>query len=364
MRILILGFAKIKFMPYANFYLENIDLQKNDVDFIYWNRDLMHEDLIKFDKRINFIEFRELIDDSSRKLNKLIHFYKYRKLVKAVLSAQKYDVIISLHTLPGLLILDKLKKFYKGKYIVDYRDSTYENNRYFGKLIKSLALNAKIVFVSSDAFRRYLPVTGVDILTSHNLLTDSLKFRDYRKANYQTYGRIRISFWGRIRHYQHNILMINRLANDPRFELHYYGREFEMGDALRKYIRENNITNVFLHGEYEPHERYDFACKTDIIHNSYFDNNTMLAMGNKYYDGIIFRIPQLCMTESYMAERCLNKGVGFAFDPHDSNYADKIYKAYKAIDFNEFDANCDKELQAVLHEYHIGSSRIRLMLNS
>lgn len=364
MRILILGFAKVKFMPYANFYLENINLQKNDVDFIYWNRDLKHEDLSKFDKRINFIEFRETIDDSSRKFRKITHFYKYRKFVKDILSSRKYDIIISLHTLPGLLVLDKLKKNYGGKYIIDYRDSTFESNKYFGKLIKILARNAKLVFVSSDAFRRYLPSTGVDILTSHNLLTDSLYHRDDRKTRYIKNDKIRISFWGRIRHYQHNIMMINRLANDPRFELHYYGREFEMGDALRKYLKEHHISNVFLHGEYEPCERYDFACKTDIIHNSYYDNNMMLAMGNKYYDGIIFRIPLLCMSGSYMAERCTKRGVGFAFDPHDLNYADEIYQAYKKTDFNEFDANCDKELQNVLDEYRTGCSRIQSIFNN
>ena len=31
MKILILGFSKIKYMPYLNVYLENIDRVKNDV---------------------------------------------------------------------------------------------------------------------------------------------------------------------------------------------------------------------------------------------------------------------------------------------------------------------------------------------
>ena len=44
MKILIMGFSKIKYMPYINFYLGNIDVAANDVHLLYWNRDLMPED--------------------------------------------------------------------------------------------------------------------------------------------------------------------------------------------------------------------------------------------------------------------------------------------------------------------------------
>ena len=39
MKILIIGFSKIKYMPYVNFYLDNIDLSKNEVHLIFWNKD-------------------------------------------------------------------------------------------------------------------------------------------------------------------------------------------------------------------------------------------------------------------------------------------------------------------------------------
>ena len=44
MKILIIGFGKIKFMPYMNFYLDNIDKNANEVHLLYWNRDLREED--------------------------------------------------------------------------------------------------------------------------------------------------------------------------------------------------------------------------------------------------------------------------------------------------------------------------------
>lgn len=39
MKILIIGFSKIKYMPYVNFHLDNIDLSKNEVHLIFWNKD-------------------------------------------------------------------------------------------------------------------------------------------------------------------------------------------------------------------------------------------------------------------------------------------------------------------------------------
>ena len=49
MRILLVGFAKIKYMPYVNFYLDSIDRERHEVHLIYWNRDLKDEDLSKYE---------------------------------------------------------------------------------------------------------------------------------------------------------------------------------------------------------------------------------------------------------------------------------------------------------------------------
>ena len=39
MRILIIGPGKMKYMPYAHFYLDNIDRNVHDTHVAYWNRD-------------------------------------------------------------------------------------------------------------------------------------------------------------------------------------------------------------------------------------------------------------------------------------------------------------------------------------
>ena len=123
MKILLLGFAKLKFMPYAKFYLEQIDRHRHDVHLVYWNRDLKDEDASAF-SGIKLHEFRCLLSDAVPKREKLSSFWAYRKFVKSILDTNEFDFIISLHTLPGLTMLDVLLRKYRGRYILDYLRST------------------------------------------------------------------------------------------------------------------------------------------------------------------------------------------------------------------------------------------------
>ena len=64
MKILIIGFAKIKYMPYLNLYLDNIDTNKNDVHILYWNRDLQKEDVSHI-KNVTLHEFKCYQEDDA-----------------------------------------------------------------------------------------------------------------------------------------------------------------------------------------------------------------------------------------------------------------------------------------------------------
>ena len=78
MKILIIGFAKIKYMPYMNMYLNNIDTEKNDVHILYWNRDLKEEDTSKL-KNVTLHEFKCYQEDDVSKISKITSFVKFRK---------------------------------------------------------------------------------------------------------------------------------------------------------------------------------------------------------------------------------------------------------------------------------------------
>ncbi len=341
MKILIIGFAKIKYMPYLDLYLENLDRVKNDIHLVYWNRDLKEECLEKTDG-ITLHEFVSYQEDDVAKLSKLENFKKFRDYAVSVLK-EGFDFVIALHSLPGVLLSKELVSDYKNKYIFDYRDFTYENFLPYKSVIHTLVKNSYKTFVSSDAFRAFLP-DNKKIHTSHNASQRDLENEKNLKKNESE--KIRIAFWGFIREEKTNLQIIKKLANDERFELHYYGREQEICKKLKDYTREN-AANVYFHGEYNPEQINDFVKNTDLIHNIYGGSNMNLAVSNKYYDGLIYRIPQLVMKGTYMSVLVNNTGIGQAINLADDDFADKIFDYFKSLDRKTFENNCRETLAKV-----------------
>lgn len=362
MKILLMGFAKMKYMPYLRFYFDHIDQTRHEVHILYWNRDGREEDLSAY-AGATFHEFRCEQRDDAAKASKITSFVKYRGFAKKVIKRERFDRIFALHTMPAVLAAGVLTRQYKNKFVFDYRDVTYEKFPPFKRLIAGLVRASFATFVSSDGFRAYLPQDCKQkILTSHNLLLDSLSHREEREQHGTPSAQIRIGFWGFVRNEELNREIIKKLANDPRFALHYYGREQRVAENLKAFVAEQAIKNVFFHGEYRPEQRYEFARVTDVIHNIYCDANMMLAVSNKYYDGLIFRIPQICMVGSVMGENAMRAGVGAVCDPYREDFAQELYRICTAFDPASLRAGCDAELSRVMEEYNRGTAVIESML--
>lgn len=362
MKLLIVGPSKLKYMPYARFYLDNIDCEKNEVHLSFWNRDLKSEDVSSY-KSVILHKFEKFSDNNDSVIAKIIGYKCYRRFLKNILRSFQFDFIIVLCSNSGVIIYDELKSHFKNRFILDYRDSTYESRvRVFGRAVKNLCRMSTATFVSSDAFRRFLPEDcGAKIHVSHNLLEDSLAHREYEKT---LSNRIRLSFWGFIRHYDVNKSLIDRISSDERFELHYYGREQKDALDLKYYSESIGATNIFFHGEYNPEDRYRFVKETDLIHNIYDgkNENMAMAMANKYYDSIIFRIPQVCQTGSFMGEMALSHSVGLVADPASPDFCDVVYTYYTSLNPMSFNDACDAELERILTEYKRGVEIIRNLM--
>lgn len=359
MKILLIGFTKIAYMPYMHFYIDELKKNKCEIDIVYWKRDTKEDTDAPNDVSTYMFQFEQ--EDSLPLIKKMKGFLKYRKYTKAVLKKNKYDLVIVLHSTPGVLLFDLLQKQYRGKYILDYRDFTYENIIVYKKIIDKLVKNSICTFTSSDAYRKYLPKCN-NIYTSHNLLIRDIDDRKPSIDMDKNHKPIKIRFWGFIRHENINTQIIKKLANDTRFELHYHGREEETAKILKEYCSKNTIKNVFFHGEYKPQDRLKFAKDTHLLHNMYEnDTKTINAMGNKYYDGIIFRIPQLCTEGSFMGSTVNKNKIGMTFNPYEEEFANNVYSFYKSINNEEFIKNCDLTLADIVEEYEKG---IRIIENS
>lgn len=355
MKILLLGFGKIAYMPYMHLYLDCL----KDVDFelIYWDRDgkLDAELPTKIKKAY---KFEKHLEEQLPFLRKLKYFYGYRRFALNIFKHNRYDKVIVLHTTPGLTLLDYLSRKYKGKYLLDFRDVSYEYIPIYRKIVSRLAENSHMTLVSSDAFRKFLP-KNLPIYTVHNYLSNSLNYRGVRTKQPRQREVLRLSYWGLVRQVGTNKKIMDALGNDPRFEIHYYGRMQQDGRDMQQYADAKRYQNVYFHGSYMPEDRYEFAANTDLIHNVYdVDNTTGNAMGNKYYDGIIFKIPQICMSKSYMGEMVEKNQLGVSIDFLEENVADKIWEYYHSIQWGEFEKTCDAILDEVMQEQNFTKEKI------
>ena len=348
MKILILGFTKIKYMPYLNMYLNQLNTKEDEVHLLYWSRDDKAD--LNVPNGVVGHKFDICMEDTIPLGKKLPIIYKYRKYARNIIKNLNPDYIIVLHSTTAYTIKDYLVKKYKKRYLFDYRDLTYEKRfKFYGNAIKQIAENAYATFTSSDGFREVLPRENV--YTSHNVRPDAVELHLKSKVkNYNKEKPIRLAFWGLLRHYDINEQIIKSLGKDDRFEIHYYGRaQGRMLELMED--SKNKYNNFYFHGEYTPDELPEIANKTDIIMNIYDKIGTIeFAMGNKYYDGITFCLPQLCTKDTYMGEKCMESGVGLACNPYNQNFADEIYSYYNNLDRTNFVEDCSKELRRIVDQ--------------
>ncbi len=345
MKVLLLGFVRIAHMPYMYDYVSLLG-GKHELHLISWNRNGKEDAPVPEGVSRSFV-FEDHIEDADPIQKKLPHFARFRKFALGVIESEEYDRIVVLHSTPGITILDQLDGRYRGKYVLDYRDVSHENFGFYRRLILKLSQNAGLVLASSPSYLKFLSNAG-GVFLKHNLLKAPYKHRG--EEDYRCFDTpIRVRYWGMIRHERANRAMIDALGGDSRFELHYNGREEEVAIRLKGYAKQRGYRNVFFHGPYYPDERTAFASETDIVHNVYEnDFVTVGAMGNKYYDALQFRLPQICTKGSIMGDEVEAKGLGLAVDYESESLADAIANYFGGIDLVKFSASCADELASVL----------------
>ena len=165
MKILIIGFAKIAYMPYINMYSRMV-CDRNIVHVICWNRD--HEKDVELENcTIHRFQADQL--DEVAKWTKIGNFLAFKEYVARKLKDIKPDKIVILSTLPAATLSPILIRRYKERYIFDYRDQIYERFRIFKAVVNCLKENSYATFISSDAFREVFNNQS-KLYTTHNIL--------------------------------------------------------------------------------------------------------------------------------------------------------------------------------------------------
>ena len=346
--------GNIEYCPYVDKYIYALNNSSINYEILYWNRDLLEKNNV-----YNNQSFEHSIDNSKSKNFKIIDFFMFRNWLMRKLKLKKYKKIIILDTLSGILISGFLKKNYYKKYIFDIRDYTYEDNKCFFNLEKNIIEKSFFTCISSEGFKEFLPRKHEYIL-AHNFNYNDVvqKSNGFEKKKYGE--SINIVWIGSVRYFYHQIKIINNLKNDERFNIIFHGSGPDL-KRLISYCESNDIKNVLFTGRYKNNGKRDLLSNADILLNSYDINvgkEVKYAISNKYYDGIIYKIPQLVEVGTYKQELVEDKLIGIGIDVNNTSFADKLLDYYYSIDVSKFNNSCIEELNTVIEEDRIYQEKI------
>lgn len=343
--------------PYLDKYTDILQEQNENYEVIFWNRKDKKEQY-----PLHHLCYAKASSYSKHPIFKIRDFLQFSKWVKGVINKRKYDKLIILSTLSGIFIAKTLLKNYRGKYIFDIRDYSYESIRPFYKLEESLIKNSYFTCISSEGFKKFLPQNHSYVMV-HNFNYNDIEFRRKFKRK-EKKSSINIVFNGAMRYFEHQSQIISKIKNDNRFNMIYHGTGPEL-EMFKNHCKENNINNVKFTGTYKNPDKYKLLEDADILNNSYGTKKTMeikYAVSNKYYDGLVFSIPQLVEVGTFKQTKVEDADVGVGFDVHDEGFADKLYNYYFEIDEEKFNDSCDEELKQILEEDKEYLKRIRAFI--
>lgn len=339
MKVCIIAFANLRITPYINNYIDLMKKNNIEFDIILWNRELADEKEIdgctiySYDKRQ---------DETRNLLVKVIPMLSYGAFVKKVLRKNKYDTVIVLTSLLGVLLESYLSKKYLKRYIFDIRDYSYEHIKWYYNKMDSLMKNSALNIISSKEFMNFLPKREYRVI--HNCNFEEIPQNTLKKNT----GTLRVVFAGVIRYFNEHKKFLDKIKNDNRFIFSFHGNGAD-AEKLQNYCIEEDFKNVEFHGKFSPSEKEDIIENTDLIFNAYGNDNMSIKhlMSNKYYDSIYYKKPLLVNPDTAMAES--SKGIAFECD-YEGDTASKLLKWYDDIDVNEFNCTCENYLKKAIEE--------------
>lgn len=350
----------LRYCPYLDKYVKVLEEQRKDYEVLFWNREGTTNTVFTE----NHISFNKKSELNRPPMAKIVDFLQFSIWIKNSIETKKYNSLIVLSTLSGIFLTSTLLKKFKNNYIFDIRDYSYEKYRLFYRLEEKIIRYSRFTCISSAGFREFLP-RNYDYVIAHNFNYNDLKFsKNFKKK--QKGSVLNLVWNGVVRYFDHQLAIIKKLKNDKRFNIVYHGSGLAL-DRLRTYCADNMINNVCFTGAYDNNKKNSLLANADILNNSYGlknKNKIKYAIANKYYDGIIFGIPQLVEVNSFKHKKVSESGVGIGLDVHSEDFADRLYDYYFSIDEDEFNTNCIRELHTILKEDELYLKHIRDFINS
>lgn len=297
------------FMPYIKYYENTLNENGMNYSIINWDRFHIEQDSERFTYR----------DKKHGHQRNLYDYYKYKTFVIQKLKEFHFDKVIVFGLQLAFFLGKYLKKNFKGKYSIDIRDHNKIVDYYkMEKLIKGSALTV----ISSPGFEQFLPANG-QYTINHNTQVESLQEIAGSNACFQS-EKIRIACIGALRDYDVNILLINTLKNNRKFELFFHG-EGRINPFIQDFIQKEEVENVVLTGRYEKEQEEELYMNSNMVNvfqfNTGINNRTLLP--NRLYHSAKYKKPLIALEGSYLAEQIKKYNLGLVIESFEG-FEDKV----------------------------------------
>lgn len=337
MKALIILADNIYLTPYIKFYTTILDSEEIDYDIVYWDKN-------NKEKIIGKRYFR-FVCDGEKKSDKVIGYLKYRKYIKNLIKQNSYFALIPLHAVIYFIIFDVLNNKFKGKYIFDVRDYSYEKSLIYRWMQKRLAENSIINIISSKGYKAFLP--DGEYYVSHNIPYGN--YKKYKQLSNTENLVIQLSYIGLIRFMEQNKKILLFFKNDKRFHLNFIGTNAKQ---LEEFCDVNEIKNATFIDTFDSKDTLEFYKSTDLIMNLYGNHTPLLdyALSNKlYYSACLYK-PILVCEDTYMEKISTEYNIGFTLKMEKEKEKDDLYNYIKCLDREKYIKNCDLFMEDVFKD--------------
>lgn len=346
MKVCILSAVNIKHMSLISLYTEVLKKQGIQYDIIYMDK--YDED--EYFECAHKYRYVNVVKQHWPRLLKKFKYMTFLGYAKKILNREKYDLVIVWNDVAIFMFAGYLPRKYPGKYCLNVRDNMNYHKKLYQLRYRKMFDRAAFRTTSSLGYLSFLP-KGVDYQPVHSLNLTALEGMQVHTGLRKEGEPIRIGFIGYVRYFERNKALLRCFANDPRFELHYYGKK---ADVLREFAEAEDIRNTVFHDSFPVEQTGRFMENIDIMNNLYGNDNINLrkAISIKFFHAMYARIPILVSPDTFVGEEAKKVGIGFEVDDAHigDEMKDRLYNWYRSLDFSAMETGCQAYLDQAMVE--------------
>lgn len=333
--------GSIWYAPYVRNYTRILDEQKVDYSIISWNRE--------GDDKQEGIQYNVRCKTGHGSAG-FLAYKGYLKFIKTTIKKEGFNRIIVFGPQMACLLSTFLLRYFRGRYMIDYRDLSIEQKFGFKQLFAVMLKYSCVNVISSPGFKRCLPKRNYYL--SHNFderaACEALK-NNSKENGFNKEKGIDVLTIGAIRDYSSNIEVTKALTNKEGFTLRFVGRGQGTVERLQAYCDEVNADNVKFIGGYDKPEEPGYV-KSSTFMNIFYPRVIThdTALSNRFYNSLIYRKPMIVTKNTIQGDYAEKYNVGIAIKDC-SNLTDDL-NAFIEQDYKAYCKRCDDLLTEFLRD--------------